>query len=73
VVDAANPNPEQIAEVERVLAEIGAADVPQMLVFNKLDAIEKSRRPLQLQRHVSKRRFSDGVAGRTGFCQCPDW
>jgi GTP-binding protein HflX len=50
VVDAANPNyPEQIAEVQRVLAEIGAADVAQVLVFNKLDALEKSQWPLQLQ------------------------
>jgi len=49
VVDAANPNfPEQIDEVQRVLAEIGAADVPQVLVFNKVDALENDRRPLQL-------------------------
>ena len=50
VVDAANPHyPEQIREVSRVLAEIGAADVPQVLVFNKLDAIENDRMPHQLQ------------------------
>jgi GTP-binding protein HflX len=50
VVDAANPNyPEQIAEVQRVLAEIGAADIPQVLVFNKLDALDEERRPLQLE------------------------
>ncbi len=50
VVDAANPHhPEQIAEVQRVLAEIGADGVPQVLVFNKLDALEKARQPLQLQ------------------------
>ncbi len=50
VVDASNPNfPEQIAEVQRVLAEIGAKGVAQILVFNKLDAIEPARRPLQLQ------------------------
>jgi len=49
VVDAARPDfPEQMAEVQRVLAEIGAADVPQLLVFNKLDALEKSRWPLHL-------------------------
>jgi GTPase len=48
VVDAANPNyPEQIAEVQRVLHEIGAADVPQVLVFNKLDILEPSQLPLQ--------------------------
>jgi GTPase len=49
VVDAANPDyPEQIAEVQRVLKEIGADTVPQLLVFNKLDALEISQIPLQL-------------------------
>lgn len=47
VVDAANPAfPEQIAQVQKVLADIGAASVPQILVFNKLDAIPPDRRPL---------------------------
>ena len=50
VVDGANPDYlEQIEQVQRVLAEIGAADVPQILVFNKLDAIEKDSLPLQLR------------------------
>lgn len=50
VVDASNPNfPEQMAEVALVLREIGAADVPQLLVFNKLDALDKAHWPLQLQ------------------------
>ncbi len=50
VVDAASPNfGEQIAEVQRVLREIGAADIAQVLVFNKLDALENERRPLQLE------------------------
>ena len=50
VVDASNPHyPEQMREVSRVLAEIGAADVAQVLVFNKLDAIENDRMPHQLQ------------------------
>ena len=48
VVDASNPeHPEQIAEVMRVLREIGADDLPQILVFNKLDAIEPERQPRQ--------------------------
>ena len=48
VVDAANPDyPEQLNEVLRVLGEIGAAEVPQLLVFNKLDAIDETQRPLQ--------------------------
>ena len=50
VVDAANPDfPEQMAEVQKVLAEIGADRVPQLLVFNKLDALDAERYPLQLQ------------------------
>jgi GTP-binding protein HflX len=49
VVDASNTDfPEQIASVQSVLADIGAADVPQLLVFNKLDAVEPERRPLVL-------------------------
>jgi GTP-binding protein HflX len=46
VVDAANPNhPEQIEEVQRVLHEIGAAGVPQVLVFNKVDALPAAQMP----------------------------
>ena len=40
VVDAADPERDQrIYEVERVLAEIGAQDIPQILVYNKIDCI----------------------------------
>lgn len=50
VVDASNPNfPEQITQVQQVLTEIGAADVPQVLVFNKLDMLLHCQRPVQLQ------------------------
>lgn len=50
VVDASNPGfPEQIQQVQKVLGEIGADDVPQILVFNKLDAIESERQPAMLQ------------------------
>jgi len=46
VVDGANPEfAAQMAEVERVLAEIGAADVPQIVVFNKLDRMAETERP----------------------------
>jgi GTP-binding protein HflX len=46
VVDAANPHfPEQIEEVQRVLQEIGAAHVRQLLVFNKIDALPFEQRP----------------------------
>jgi len=47
VVDASNPAyPQQIAQVQEVLAEIGAADVPQVLVFNKVDALASSAQPM---------------------------
>jgi len=52
VVDAANPHyPEQIAEVQRVLADIGADHIEQILVFNKLDALEPAQRPQRLLDH----------------------
>lgn len=63
VVDGANPNHlEQIEQVQRVLEEIGAADVPQILVFNKLDEIDPSRWPLQLSDMFEvKDAFSESV------------
>jgi GTP-binding protein HflX len=40
VADVANPHhPEQDAEVEKVLAELGVADRPRLHVFNKLDLL----------------------------------
>jgi len=49
VVDGANPEfATQMAEVERVLAEIGAAGVPQVVVFNKLDRMAETERPRSL-------------------------
>lgn len=70
VVDASNPHhPEQIAEVQRVLQEIGAADVPQLLVFNKTDALPQAQQP----QRTSDTFGLDGVqvprvfvSGRTG-------
>ncbi|PVY66210.1 GTP-binding protein HflX [Paracidovorax citrulli] len=50
VVDASNPDfPEQIAEVEKVLGEIGAGEIPQVLIFNKLDAVPAEQQPLAMQ------------------------
>ncbi|WP_024891011.1 ribosome rescue GTPase HflX [Luteimonas huabeiensis] len=41
VIDAADPlRDERIRQVDAVLAEIGAGDIPQLLVFNKIDRIE---------------------------------
>lgn len=50
VVDASNPNwVEQMAQVQRVLKEIGADQVPQLLVFNKVDALESEHQPLRME------------------------
>ena len=49
VVDASNSNyPEQMNEVKRVLREIEAEDVPQWLIFNKIDNIPPERQPLEM-------------------------
>jgi len=70
VVDAANPNfPEQVDEVQRVLHEIGAAEVPQVVVFNKIDLLPPERRPasesdmFELEGHPVPRVF---VSAQTG-------
>ena len=45
VVDVSDPRREEhIQEVNRVLADIGAGDLPQILVFNKIDRIESPPR-----------------------------
>ncbi len=45
VVDASNPRrDEQIAQVDEVLAEIGAEAIPQLRVYNKIDRIEGTPR-----------------------------
>jgi GTP-binding protein HflX len=49
VVDGASPELDaQMQEVQRVLAEIGAGDVAQILVYNKLDRMEETERPRAL-------------------------
>lgn len=48
VVDASNPAyEEQLREVQRVLEDIGAAHVPQWLIFNKIDALAKDQLPFR--------------------------
>jgi GTPase len=69
VIDAANPNfVEQISEVQRVLIEIGADKVPQVLVFNKLDALEKERWPL----HMRDMYELDGISHARVFVSARD-
>lgn len=55
VIDAGSPKlHEQWAEVEKVLDEIGAADTPQIVVFNKLDTLAESLRPRVLCDEVER-------------------
>ena len=50
VVDASHPDwTEQLAQVQSVLADIGAADIPQWLIFNKVDQLPLDRQPLQAE------------------------
>lgn len=70
VVDGASPDlRDQIDEVERVLQEIGAAEIPQVLVFNKLDLLDAARRPqalqdvIELERAPTTRIFASAVGG----------
>jgi GTPase len=44
VIDAADPNrSERIEQVNSVLAEVGASDIPQIEVFNKADLLDPSQ------------------------------
>lgn len=71
VIDGSSPLLlEQQAEVERVLAEIGADGIPQVLVYNKLDAIDETQRPRvlrdELERGSGQRVQRLFVSARTG-------
>ena len=69
VVDAASPlMAEQQAEVDRVLKDIGAADVPQVLVFNKCDLLESSLQP----RHPTDWVQAHGVRRQRVFVSARD-
>jgi len=72
VIDAASPLlAEQQAEVERVLEEIGAGQVPQLLVYNKCDLLEESQRSRQpsdwIEVHPGVRRQRVFVSAATGM------
>jgi GTP-binding protein HflX len=63
VVDGADPEPEaQIAAVRGVLAEIGAAKVPELIVVNKIDAAD----PVVLQGLRAREPGSLSVSAKTG-------
>lgn len=46
LIDAADPHREEkIADVEEVIAEVGAAEVPQLKIFNKIDSLQPAIEP----------------------------
>jgi GTPase len=71
VIDCASPLlDEQQAEVDRVLQDIGAETVPQILVYNKCDLLEPSRLPREasdwIEVHPGVRRQRVFVSATTG-------
>ncbi|WP_026124271.1 GTPase HflX [Nocardiopsis baichengensis] len=63
VVDASHPDPEQqLASVREVFADIGAQDVPEIVVLNKTDAAD----PVALKRLRTREPDAVEVSARTG-------
>ncbi len=63
VVDASHPDPaSQIATVRDVIGEVGARDIPELIVFNKIDLVDETVR-LALR---GLEPGSIGVSARTG-------
>jgi GTP-binding protein HflX len=57
VVDISHPEAEaQIAAVDTVLQELDACDIPMVMVFNKIDQLEKED-----QFHILKSRYPEAI------------
>ncbi|TWG94573.1 GTP-binding protein HflX [Luteimonas sp. J16] len=66
VIDAADPlREERIQQVDAVLAEIGAGDIPQLLVFNKIDRIEGAQARRDLPEPLAAEAGAGAVPGGT--------
>jgi GTP-binding protein HflX len=63
VVDGSHPAPEeQLASVREVVRDVGAAEVPEIVVINKADAAD----PLALQQLLRREKHALVVSARTG-------
>ncbi|GAA3836334.1 GTPase HflX [Streptomyces chiangmaiensis] len=63
VVDGSHPVPEeQLAAVREVISDVGATDVPEIVVINKADTAD----PLVLQRLLRTEKRAVAVSARTG-------
>ena len=67
VVDAAHPEHErQIDDVNEVLREIGAGDVPQIVLYNKTDLLPPEERRFGVLRDVQGRAVAANISVKTG-------
>ncbi|MET9495169.1 GTPase HflX [Streptomyces sp. NPDC006552] len=63
VVDGSHPVPEeQLAAVREVIRDVGATEVPEIVVINKADAAD----PLVLQRLMRQEKHAIAISARTG-------
>ncbi|TYL51317.1 GTPase HflX [Nocardioides sp. BGMRC 2183] len=63
VVDGSHPDPEgQLSAVREVLADIGAADIPELVVVNKTDVAD----PMTVARLLRSEPHAVAVSARTG-------
>ena len=66
VIDAADPQrDERIGQVDAVLAEIGAGEIPQLLVYNKIDRIPGAAPRRDLPEPLAAGAEGGGVPGGT--------
>ena len=67
VVNVASSNREaQIAQVNKVLTEIGAADVPQLLLLNQIDRLDQADQVAGMARDEYGRIYQVRVSAKTG-------
>ena len=67
VVDAAHPEHErQIDDVNEVLREIGAGDVPQIVLYNKTDLLPPEERRFGVLRDIQGRAVAANISVKTG-------
>jgi len=67
VIDAADPlRDERIQQVDEVLTEIGAGELPQILVYNKMDRVLDAAAPAQTRHHDHARHARVWLSAKTG-------
>ncbi len=64
VIDAASPARDaQVEEVQHVLDEIGAGDVPQLMVYNKIDLLDRAAEVVEGPHATIPRVFASAASG----------